>query len=159
MTDIMRPDLITPPPDDSIDPRSDEWWQYTAKIYGWRQWRHFVYFIGGADLIKIGHADNLPRRYRKLYLMSPVPLEIIRAVPGNQSYERHIHFCLSDARRHGEWFEKSQILMEFIQELTPYNMWRQAGVGQIERYRYENNKPEHIEVQHFDRELTEQFNE
>lgn len=81
-----------------------------------------VYFIVGADLVKIGctgstKGSTLEMRVRTLQMMSPVPVELHRFVPQLfQGYrlEGQLHRRYDAARRHGEWFGT-----EILDEVDP----------------------------------------
>lgn len=79
----------------------------------------WVYFIQGEDggPIKIGVANNPTKRLAELQRTSPVRLEIIAKVPGDESDEKRLHMRFNDLRLHGEWFEPAESLMEFLSEL------------------------------------------
>ena len=64
-----------------------------------------VYFIKGADKIKIGYSKNVPRRLKTIQNMCPVKLDLIgickNTVRGDEaSFHRYFRF----SRSHGEWF-------------------------------------------------------
>jgi hypothetical protein len=73
-----------------------------------------VYFIAGAGLIKIGITTNLTSRIRAIRNSSPVPLELLGSVPGTTHIENRAHQKFAHLRRHGEWFEDTPELREFI---------------------------------------------
>ena len=78
-----------------------------------------IYFIqcvtGG--LIKIGRTDDIERRFATIQACCPVRLHVLAIVPGYFEAEKHLHRRFSYCRRHGEWFEASVGLLEFIQGL------------------------------------------
>lgn len=45
---------------------------------------------------------------------SPTKLQILNAIDGNRKDEKFLHILFSDFRLHGEWFEPSQKLLNFI---------------------------------------------
>jgi len=81
-----------------------------------------VYFVqsrlGGP--IKIGLTTQLNQRLKQLQNESPIPLQIVGALRGDEKVEAAIHERFRKLRLHGEWFEPSTELVEFI---------RQIGVG------------------------------
>jgi hypothetical protein len=77
----------------------------------------FVYFISGADRIKIGLARNVDLRLAGLQTGSPVALEILLSIPGDLSIEHGLHTRFAALRTHGEWFRAEAPLVPFIQEL------------------------------------------
>jgi hypothetical protein len=78
-----------------------------------------IYFIQAEQggLIKIGYAADVCRRFRGVQAMSPVPLKILGVIPlGNTTYEKHLHRQLRPIRVHGEWFEPTPELLDFIEK-------------------------------------------
>jgi Meiotically up-regulated gene 113 len=74
----------------------EEWWM--AQGDG-------LYFIVGADRIKIGRSMDVRKRLRALQTGSPVDLKIMAWFPGCGPSEHDLHQRFSEYRRHGEWFE------------------------------------------------------
>lgn len=74
-----------------------------------------VYFIAGAGLIKIGITTNLTSRFRCIRNSSPVPLELLGAVPGTTHMENRTHQKFEHLRRHGEWFDDTPELRAHIE--------------------------------------------
>ncbi len=75
-----------------------------------------VYFIQPAQggLIKIGVAQHLPSRLATLQTGSPLELRVIAVMQGGEPVERELHKRFAADRRHGEWFEPSPELLDFI---------------------------------------------
>ena len=78
----------------------------------------FVYFIQsfGQGLIKIGSSDDPRNRLSVLQCGSPVALHLVGVIDGGEARERELHRRFAEERRHGEWFEASKRLVEFIRE-------------------------------------------
>ena len=76
-----------------------------------------VYFIEGDGKIKIGVAQYVESRLRVLQAGSPVPLKILAVCPGGYERESELHKRFADTRLYGEWFEASEDLMDFIQDM------------------------------------------
>lgn len=74
-----------------------------------------MYFIAGAGLIKIGISTNVTSRLRAIRNSSPVPVELLAVIRGNTFFEGQAHRRFAHLRRHGEWFEDSPEIREFIQ--------------------------------------------
>lgn len=78
-----------------------------------------IYFIqsthGGP--IKIGYAANPQKRLNQIQNMSPVPIRMIAAVEGDRRLEFDIHRRFSSQRLYGEWFEPTETLFNFIDNL------------------------------------------
>lgn len=75
-----------------------------------------VYFIEavGLDLIKIGYAFDLQKRFTAMMTASPAPLSLLGVMPGGPRREMEIHDRLSDHRAHGEWFHKTPEVMAVV---------------------------------------------
>jgi hypothetical protein len=81
-----------------------------ASALGW------VYFVRGADLVKIGQTMTQPRkRFWGIQCMSPVPL-VMEAVAPDAGQEGILHIRFADSRSHGEWFRSSSELETLIAE-------------------------------------------
>lgn len=72
-----------------------------------------TYFIGGADLVKIGRTSDLRGRLMSLSNGSPVPLTCLGVLPADREAEMHSRF--SRHRRHGEWFARHVDIITFIE--------------------------------------------
>ena len=90
-----------------------------------------VYIIGSedSDILKIGFSGDVPRRIRELNIGSPVKLEVLAEIFGDdfvvnktlpnsskdRAIERHLHLIFKRHRVKGEWFEiKFQNLCESL---------------------------------------------
>jgi hypothetical protein len=73
--------------------------------------RTSVYVIGSPEshLIKIGYSDDPVRRLREIQNMSPASLQILWITPGNMELEQRLHRVFAERRRHGEWFDFSDV--------------------------------------------------
>ncbi|MDB5697933.1 MAG: nuclease family protein, partial [Alphaproteobacteria bacterium] len=78
-----------------------------------------IYFLAGAGLIKIGVTTNLTSRIRSIRNSSPVPLELLAVIPGNNFTEAGFHQRYASQRRHGEWFDDTPELRQEIERLSP----------------------------------------
>lgn len=76
----------------------------------------WVYFIAAKSvaMIKIGVTTDVRSRLCGLRNASPVPLEIAAVIPGDIAIERQMHSRFASSRHHGEWFEASPEILEFI---------------------------------------------
>lgn len=66
-----------------------------------------IYFIAGADMVKIGFSTNLDQRLESLQSGSPVKLVVEAFIQGSLMQEQILHGVFGEFRRHGEWFERS----------------------------------------------------
>lgn len=97
-----------------------------------------VYFIAGADLIKIGIANNLKKRLIELQCGSPIKLRVLGfvATPQPELLEKWLHGRFDEYRRHGEWFESAYELQaiatgehpEFFQTLSQGDVADRCGI-------------------------------
>lgn len=79
--------------------------------------RSKIYFLqAGADgPIKIGRSLNPERRVRDLAVSSPLTLTLIGLIDeGPEADERSLHKLFEHENIHGEWFEPSKRLTDFI---------------------------------------------
>lgn len=81
----------------------------------------YVYFIQAPcnGLLKIGITDSHPSgRLSSLRKGSPVPLEPLGFIRGDRAIEHAVHVRFWRARTHGEWFQPTDELMEFVRGFT-----------------------------------------
>lgn len=90
-----------------------------------------VYFIVGADKVKIGRTERTPvaDRLERLRRFSPVALTLHRfvACPFPDAAEKALHARFAGRRSHGEWFEAS-VLAE-VDGMSDENV----GAGNLDR--------------------------
>ena len=67
-----------------------------------------------SGLIKIGKANQVYKRLQTLQTGSPEKLRVLMMLPTNAEKTYHIQFA--DSRVHGEWFQPSDTLLNFIHE-------------------------------------------
>lgn len=70
-----------------------------------------VYLIKADEspLVKIGTSETAPERLYALQLSCPVELRILHTVPGTYELEKALHHEFRSRRRHGEWFDFSDV--------------------------------------------------
>jgi hypothetical protein len=79
--------------------------------------RRIIYLIKPIGLdgpVKVGITTNVPKRLLALNCMSPLPLEVLLAFEGNAKLERCLHAYFDDSHSHGEWFNWSERMKEFV---------------------------------------------
>jgi hypothetical protein len=76
-----------------------------------------VYFIEGADKIKIGVAQHPESRLETLQAGSPVPLRVLAVCRGGYKRERELHSRVCELHSHGEWYFASPELYSYISEV------------------------------------------
>ncbi len=77
----------------------------------------FVYFVGGGNHIKIGLARDVAFRLATLRASSPIPLELLLAIPGDLTVEQRLHQRFAALRSHNEWFRAEEPILAFVREL------------------------------------------
>lgn len=80
-----------------------------------------VYFlrpIGAAGPIKIGCSADPEGRLRTYMSWSPMPLEIVARIDGDQKLERRFHARFAAHHLHGEWFCNSEDLAAVIEAVS-----------------------------------------
>src|SRR4051794_40462184 len=77
-----------------------------------------IYFIQAeTGLIKIGFTDGNPaKRLAQLQVGSPVSLKLLKTTPGSAYDEAALHWRFREGRSHGEWFQPTPQLLEFIRD-------------------------------------------
>lgn len=80
----------------------------------------WIYLIGsGVDgPIKIGYARNPRFRLSELQVGNPVQLYLLAAFRGGPDVELMLHAVFDEDRMAGEWFKRSDVLVEFIAQVT-----------------------------------------
>lgn len=78
-----------------------------------------IYFIKSGDNgpVKIGYAVNITDRMEQLQTANPEKLEVILSLPGTFHKEKEIHEQFKHNRLRGEWFEYSDDLKRYIDEV------------------------------------------
>lgn len=72
--------------------------------------REWIYFLAGADLIKIGRARALRWRLLGIQSQCPVPLTLLHYASAPAGSEAVLHELLDAHRVHGEWFMPEPVL-------------------------------------------------
>ncbi len=83
----------------------------------WLGVQGYIYFIIApqVNLIKIGFTKrNVNKRLHELSGQSPVAVELILSIPGTTQVESKLHKQFSEFNHHGEWFEYSSSLQQYI---------------------------------------------
>lgn len=95
----------------------------------------WVYFIEavGLDLIKIGYALDLEKRFTGLMTSSPAALTLLGVMQGGPRLETQIHTDLAEHRAHGEWFRKTPEVMAVVAKAEPH--WGQKWLNQRAKVR------------------------
>ena len=74
----------------------------------------FVYFIEGGDLIKVGYSVEPEKRIKSLKTGSPIPLTLLGYIRGTRALEGRLHRALASSWSHGEWFQATVRLRNYI---------------------------------------------
>ena len=75
-------------------------------------------------LIKIGIASDMYDRIKSMQTGSPDKLKIILLIGGSKDAEIKIQARFEYLRRHGEWFAPEKELLDYIEDLKPYAVYR-----------------------------------
>ena len=80
----------------------------------------YVYFITGDQdhhPIKIGRTSGLPYyRIRSIQHMSPVRIKCLGIIKGHIDLELQLHNMFYKSRMYGEWFKRTDELIEYIKD-------------------------------------------
>lgn len=78
-----------------------------------------VYFVSGAEFVKIGFATDLKQRLKELQIGCPHDLKIVAVIEGAApSMERIVHAAFEESRVRGEWFKLDERLESLIAALN-----------------------------------------
>jgi hypothetical protein len=76
----------------------------------------FVYFVVSGDFIKIGFSRSIDERMFRFATDSPLPVELLHFEPGTFKTEKIVHKHFAHLRARGEWFRKTQELLDYIEQ-------------------------------------------
>ena len=85
-----------------------------------------IYFVqAGVDgPIKIGHSTRVPRRrLAEVQTGCPQVLKLLLTMSGDKKLERKMHALFGHAHLHGEWFNPTAQLVEFIRKSRGGRSW------------------------------------
>lgn len=77
----------------------------------------FVYLVKVGNECKIGFSTNIDKRIRQMETTAHLPVEILAVAPGGRLLEKTLHKELREFRIKGEWFLKSNTLIERFSHL------------------------------------------
>ncbi|MFE5548358.1 GIY-YIG nuclease family protein [Streptomyces sp. NPDC056534] len=69
----------------------------------------YVLRLAGMGPVKIGTSRNLAGRVKVLQTGVPARIEVLWTTPGGQPLESQLHKAFTAYRKHGEWFDLSQL--------------------------------------------------
>lgn len=75
----------------------------------------YIYFLSSNNLIKIGLTTNIKKRMAAISTMCSAPIELLGFIDGNKNTEASLHQKFANIRSHGEWFNKTDDLINFIE--------------------------------------------
>jgi hypothetical protein len=96
------------------------WWNEAEHLTGSGDSAEHVYFVQGlmGGPIKIGTAGDVEARFKAIQACSPVPLRVLHVIRDTgRTIEAKIHRRFALYRLHGEWFENTGELLQYIHEL------------------------------------------
>ena len=106
----------------------------SAACGGKRRGTVTVYFIsqGSDGPIKIGFTTKkATKRLAELQVASPQKLILLAVIQGDREVETELHKRFSDSHIRGEWFERGDALMDFIEDTSSFEVlyeMRQTGL-------------------------------
>ena len=74
----------------------------------------YVYFLQCEYRVKIGFARNVERRIADIACMCPFPVELLATEAGEIWHEQALHQRFAKSRVHGEWFNLSDEIRDYI---------------------------------------------
>jgi DNA-binding XRE family transcriptional regulator len=83
-----------------------------------------IYFIKHTEYIKIEYTNDIQKRLSQLQVSCPVKLFVLGLVEGTVEDESIYHLKFKHLHSHGEWFEHTLELIEFIKTLNRDLMWK-----------------------------------
>ncbi len=83
----------------------------------------YIYFIQMDKIgpIKIGTTRNIKKRMFSLNTNSPYKLNLLCFFPGNEIFEKELHYAFAEIRLNGEWFLPHPKLLSVIEEQIYFN--------------------------------------
>ncbi len=79
-----------------------------------------IYFILSGDFIKIGRTDD-PDPYRRMFQMqtgNPIELQVLKFIRDSKISEIQLHKRFQHLWARGEWFQKTDELIQFIESVN-----------------------------------------
>lgn len=78
---------------------------------------YFIRAVGGGGPVKIGHSYAARQRLHHYTQWSPVPLEIVAEIEGDQRLEYRFHTMFEHLHSHHEWFRPAPELDAVIEQV------------------------------------------
>lgn len=100
--------------------------------------RGHVYFMRLDGCVKVGFSNNPARRARELSTAHSDRFEVMVAVRGTRHEEKLIHDLMEGCRRHGEWFDATDEMLDLIADCMRLRDITRA-LAEVERTR--QNRP------------------
>ena len=94
-----------------------------------------VYFVAGAELVKIGSSMDPMARLKDLRAMCPVPLEMVAYYDGFSEDEHDLHERFSRLRHHNEWFLDQSPIRDYLRECSEAGRLTWTGPRRTRRNR------------------------
>lgn len=79
----------------------------------------FIYFIESGGFIKIGYSKKWEKRVLSLKSANPQKIDVLLVIEGTREREGDLHARFQESRIRGEWYQPTQALLDYIDELTP----------------------------------------
>lgn len=97
-----------------------------------------VYFFSDGEYIKIGFTtETIDRRLKRLSTGTPHKLYSLGYFSGEMADETKVHkkFCETRLRVDGEWFQPTQELIDYINEVSEQNTYVELDNGRVMAYK------------------------
>lgn len=106
--------------------------KYRGPITQGKKGDRVVYFIAQGPYVKIGTTNDFERRLKQLRFWSPVQFTVLGIAHGGFALERQIMRRFAASRVHGEWFEMTSALREFIDSILARAPVRPKNQAEVE---------------------------
>ena len=81
----------------------------------------YLYFIKAGNAIKVGVTEDLKKRICELQVGNPIEMELLHAIGLSpekaQKLETEIHRLFQKTNLHGEWFQSTTFMSEYIENI------------------------------------------
>lgn len=86
-------------------------------IFRIKPYASHLYFLYSdhSKLVKIGKTTDPKQRIQCLRTQSPVPLQCLGIIRSHDYHERMLHDALASNRKHGEWFNLTEEILNLIE--------------------------------------------
>lgn len=88
--------------------------------------KSYIYFLYApvSRRMKIGYTKFFTSRFSKIQSNSPEQLEVLRVIEGDGRLEKMLHRLFAEEHSHGEWFDASVKMVEFVKNLEEHKHYK-----------------------------------